>query len=163
MSRDLHLLAVPYDAAHRDERMGRGPGALLAGGLEEHLRQQGRLHVLEWIETADPFPCEIGTTLELARRLAGAVRSAVTNDRLPLVLAGNCFTAVGTLAGLGGEDVGVVWLDCHGDFIPHCEFAQSICPSDGNGRHRGPDVRTDSVKQVSQSGVVSGGHLPSAS
>jgi arginase len=116
MARDLQLFAVPYDAARRDARMGKGPGTLLAGGLVEYLGQPERTTVLEWIDTADPYPCEIGTTFDLARRLAGGVRSAVANNRLPLVLAGNCFMAVGTLAGLGGEDLGVVWLDCHGDF-----------------------------------------------
>src|SRR5262249_40881070 len=70
----------------------------------------------EVIETADPFPREVGTTFDLVRRLADRVRVAVAGGRLPLVLAGNCFSAVGTLAGLGGGGAGVVWFDCHGDF-----------------------------------------------
>jgi arginase len=32
------------------------------------------------------------------------------------VLAGNCNTAVGTLAGLGADSTGVAWFDAHGDF-----------------------------------------------
>jgi arginase len=81
----------------------------------EQLRQQAASGP-EWIESDDAFPCDVGTTFELARRLAGCVQAAVTGAYLPVVLAGNCFSAVGTLAGLGGDDVGVVWLDCHGDF-----------------------------------------------
>jgi arginase family enzyme len=34
----------------------------------------------------------------------------------PLVLAGNCNTAVGTLSGADPEGLGVVWFDAHGDF-----------------------------------------------
>src|SRR4029077_20979784 len=58
---------------------------------------------------------EIQTSFELMRMLSGAVRDAVESGRLPIVLAGNCSTAVGTLAGLGGS-VGVAWFDAHGDF-----------------------------------------------
>ena len=32
------------------------------------------------------------------------------------MLAGNCATSLGTVAGMGGERPGVAWLDCHPDF-----------------------------------------------
>jgi arginase len=47
--------------------------------------------------------------------LSVAVGEATRSGRLPIVLAGNCNTAVGTLAGLG-DGVGVAWFDAHGDF-----------------------------------------------
>jgi arginase len=96
--------------------MGRGPDALLAAGMAEQLRGQGHTVVVERVETDTPFPLEIGTAFDLARRLASGVRSALAAGHFPLVLAGNCFTAVGTLAGLGREDVAMAWFDCHGDF-----------------------------------------------
>ncbi len=96
--------------------MGRGPDALLAGGLVEQLREQGRTVVVERIEADDTFPLEVGTAFELARRLAICVRAALDADQFPLVLAGNCFTALGTLGGLGQDDIAVAWFDCHGDF-----------------------------------------------
>lgn len=34
----------------------------------------------------------------------------------PIVLAGNCNSCLGTLAGIGQSQVGVVWFDAHGDF-----------------------------------------------
>ena len=43
------------------------------------------------------------------------MRETVEEGRFPLVLAVNCFTSLGTVAGLG-RDVGVVWFDAHGDF-----------------------------------------------
>jgi arginase len=49
------------------------------------------------------------------RMLATAVASAQSEGSLPVILAGNCDTAVGTLAGLG-DGVGVIWFDAHGDF-----------------------------------------------
>ena len=50
-------------------------------------------------------------------RLADIVAGAVTDGAVPLVLSGDCTTALGTVAGLqhAGLDPGVVWLDAHGD------------------------------------------------
>jgi len=48
--------------------------------------------------------------------LSVAVRETREANRLPIVLAGNCNTAVGTLAGLGADATGVVWFDAHADF-----------------------------------------------
>src|SRR5205085_8869964 len=95
MAAAIHLLTVPYDSARRSERMGRGPDALLAAGIVEQLRGTGRAVEIEQVETDDPFPREIGTTFDLARRVAAGVRAARAAGRFPLVLAGNCFTAVG--------------------------------------------------------------------
>jgi arginase len=61
---------------------------------------------------------EIATAFELQRMLADHVRDAVQGERFPLVLAGNCNSAVGTLAGIKAADprpLGVVWLDGHAD------------------------------------------------
>jgi arginase len=47
-----------------------------------------------------------------------SVRAGATDGRdgrFPLVLAVNCFTSLGTVAGVG-RDVGVIWFDAHGDF-----------------------------------------------
>ena len=49
--------------------------------------------------------------------IAATVREARENGRFPLILAGNCNTAVGTVAGLDYADsIGVFWFDAHGDF-----------------------------------------------
>jgi arginase len=112
----IQLLAVPYDSGHRGIRMGAGPEALLRAGLEESLRRDGhRVHtkIAELPEGA--WTAEIGTAFELMRMLSDAVRDAVVADRFPIVLAGNCNTAVGTLAGLG-DAAGVAWFDAHADF-----------------------------------------------
>jgi hypothetical protein len=57
----------------------------------------------------------IRTAFELARRLATAVRSARTAGHFPLVLSGNCNTAVGTLSGLTPARRATFWFDANGD------------------------------------------------
>jgi arginase len=114
---DIQILAVPYDSGNRGARMGAGPEALLDAGLEKALRDAGhtvRTKIAE-ISRAS-WHAEIQTSFELMRILANEVRSARATHLLPVVLAGNCNTSVGTLAGLGAESTGVAWFDAHGDF-----------------------------------------------
>ena len=114
---DVELLLVPYDSGRRDERLGAGPGALVAAGLSAALEARGhRVHGPVAIDPpAAGWRAEIGTAFALAGALAVAVRAARAEGRLPLVLAGNCGVALGVTAGLGA-DVRVLWCDAHGDF-----------------------------------------------
>ncbi len=105
------ILAVPYDSAQREWRMGRGPGRLLGAGLAEALRARGHAVAVEWVEAETAFPAEVATTFQLARRLSERVRAAAPS--FPLVLSGGCFAALGVLGGTGAD--AVVWLDAHGD------------------------------------------------
>jgi arginase len=50
--------------------------------------------------------------------LAEQVSSAIRSNRFPIVLAGNCNSCLGTVAGIGPSRLGVVWFDAHGDFTP---------------------------------------------
>jgi arginase len=113
---DLQLLAVPFDSGNHRARMGAGPEALLDAGLERALEAQGhRVHTKVAELPAGSWHAEIQTGFELMRMVSSAVRDARESGRLPIVLAGNCNTAVGTVAGLG-DGVGVAWFDAHGDF-----------------------------------------------
>lgn len=117
----IHLLQVPYDSGHRAERMGCGPLHLLEHGAAlDRLRRVEPDNVrLVPIETEAAFSTEIGTAFELHRRVSDTVAGAVRDGALPLVLSGNCNSAVGTVSGLQAADpaapVGVVWFDGHGD------------------------------------------------
>lgn len=87
------MIAVPYHLGSRGVEVGRGP-----------------LVVLESLEQ----PCiviEGDSIADVNAKLALAVRA---HPRPALVLAGNCNSCLGTLAGL--EDPGIVWFDAHGDF-----------------------------------------------
>ena len=97
--------------------MGAGPEKLLDAGLERTLRESGHTVHTKVVELSPgSWHAEIQTSFELMRLLARAVREARESGRLPIVLAGNCNTAVGTVAGLGADSTGVAWFDAHGDF-----------------------------------------------
>lgn len=114
---DVRLIAVPYDSGIRGWRMGAGPIHLLESGLEARLRTAGHSVQTRWIEApADPPPAEIRTTFQLAAGVADAVRDARAAGALPIILAGNCSSSIGTLAGLADAEPAVVWLDAHADF-----------------------------------------------
>ncbi|MFL5734659.1 MAG: arginase family protein [Chloroflexia bacterium] len=112
----VHLLVVPYDSGQRDVRMGRGPDHLMGYGIESTLRERGHATQVEYIEAGEGFRAETGTSFELYRLLAKRVAAARQAGGLPLVLAGNCGSALGTLSGLNPTRTGVIWFDAHGDF-----------------------------------------------
>lgn len=112
----VQLIEVPYDSGHWGTRMGRGPGALAAAGAAARLREAGHAVEAERLSVPAPFPTEVATGFHLARALSERVRAAAWHSRLPLVLAGNCMSCLGALAGMGPEEAGIVWLDAHGDF-----------------------------------------------
>jgi arginase len=115
----LQLLLVPYDSGHRGTRMGDGPDHLLRHGIASALRAAGTDVQSEYIESAKEFRTEVATHFELCTLVAERVSAAVRAYRRPIVLSGNCGIALGTLAGLasgGIDDVGIVWLDAHGEF-----------------------------------------------
>jgi arginase len=81
-------------------------------------------------ERIDRFPVPAGAEVlpaptdqaqaEPARLSAryGAVADRIAQTERPLVLAGDCLTAVGILAGMQRRrgDLSIIWLDAHGDF-----------------------------------------------
>ena len=97
--------------------MGAGPAHLVARGLLDRLRDTGRqVELCELAPSEGTWVAEIGTAFDLDRQLAAVVAAARTRGAFPLTLAGNCITSVGTIGGLGGARVGVLWFDAHGDF-----------------------------------------------
>jgi arginase len=99
------LIQVPYHLGRDGEVLGAGPAPLAeAIGGESIL-----------VERAEPAYNEIYATFDVVRQLVTAVKDVLDDGRFPLVLAGNCHSAMGTVAGLG-RDLGVVWFDAHADF-----------------------------------------------
>ncbi len=113
----VRTVFAPYDSGHRGVRMGAGPDHLWDNGLPEVLRSKQRpsLTFVDLHPETDP-PAEVATAFELDRLVSEQVREAVAAGEFPLVLSGNCNTAVGTIAGAGTEGLGVVWFDGHSDF-----------------------------------------------
>jgi arginase len=122
----VRLIEVPYDSGHYGLRMGRGPLHFAERGAARRLRAQGH-EVTESVVTVDTaFSTEATTSFALHRALSEQVRAATARGALPLVLAGNCGSALGTVSGLTTASspaapndpgaVGVIWLDAHADF-----------------------------------------------
>ncbi|MFW6200949.1 MAG: arginase family protein [Gemmatimonadota bacterium] len=113
---DIELIQVPYDSGHRGRRMGRGPLHLVDSGLPAALGDRGHDVRIHGVELDEALPTENAAAFEIARLLSDRARRNREAGRLPIVLAGNCNTCLGTVAGLdGGDSIGVVWFDAHGD------------------------------------------------
>jgi arginase len=94
--------------------MGAG-AALLAGdaALHEGLDAAGWAPTVQRILAADPSVGEVTRIFDLLRAQEAAVRAARGRGAFPLVLAGGCISATGTVAGCDAD--GAVWLDAHAD------------------------------------------------
>ena len=113
---NIQIIQVPYDSGHEGVRTGKGPDHFIKNGLEQILQKNGHVASVTKVESRIPFSTEIGTTFEVNRLLTEYVRSAVCNNHFPLVLAGNCNSCVGTIAGINSKRFGIIWFDAHGDF-----------------------------------------------
>lgn len=113
---DVQIIQVPYDSGHKEMRAGRGPDHFLQHKLDEILRDHGHEVSLCRIEAGTPFNTEVGTAVELNRLLGERVKQARAEGKFPVVLAGNCNSCLGALAGVDREQAGIVWFDAHGDF-----------------------------------------------
>ena len=99
----MRYFTLPYDSGHRGVRMGAGPLRLVElMGVEA-----------EEIQPASEFHAEIKTSFELYRALAGRIRAT---SAFPVVFSGHCGAAIGAAAGIGTEDLAILWLDAHGDY-----------------------------------------------
>lgn len=112
----VHVVSLPYHQGRPLVGMGRGPAELLERhGLRGELERRGFAATVEEIPDSGERT-EIARTFDLDRRLAGSVKAARERGAFPLVLAGNCVSCLGTVAGLDPLDVGVMWFDAHADF-----------------------------------------------
>ena len=113
---NIQIIQIPYDSGHKGIRTGAGPEHFLQHGVDQILREAGHQVESYRIESKALFTTEIGTTFELNRLLAEQVSSAIGSKMFPIVLAGNCNSCLGTLAGIGPSQSGILWFDAHGDF-----------------------------------------------
>jgi arginase len=118
----LTVIGVPYAAGRFEEGMGLGPTRYLEAGADVVLAEAGHdVEVLTLRPDLRDAVTELEATVIIDAELASAVSTALAAGRFPLVLAGNCNSCLGTLAGLqGGERpeapaTGIVWFDAHGD------------------------------------------------
>lgn len=112
----VDLICCPYDSGRRNWRCGLGPKRILQQGAVARIQSGGADVRLVEIETQVSYETEISLVFEAQRQIAISVAKAREQGRLPLVLGGNCNTAVGGASGIGGARLGVIWFDAHGEF-----------------------------------------------
>jgi arginase len=113
----LNLIQVPYHMGQENVGPGKAPGRYISGGLIEHLLDKGADPWVGIVERGRLYTGELDAITAVNMALSKQVAEALAADRLPLVLAGNCNSALGTLTGIDDlSRIGVVWFDAHGDF-----------------------------------------------
>jgi len=113
----IPAIVIPYHLRRRDFEVGLGAAKIA--------------NALQWISEEVSLPSDLASDEDavagMNAGLARAVRATSEGNRRVLVLAGNCSTATGTLAGLGGPRSGILWFDAHGDFnTPETTVSGSI-------------------------------------
>jgi arginase len=121
----IDLVTVPYRYDERETGLGAGPGSLVDAGVAHRLAEIG--HEVKGPNTAtlaDEDRDDQHVTVNIGR-LGASTASLVNTARLDgagaLVLAGDDTATIGVVSGLQqsdgpGAQIGVVWLDAHGDF-----------------------------------------------
>jgi arginase len=112
----IRIVKVPYDCGYKEQRQGLGPDRFLKHNIDRILKADGHQVEVSEIESQSEFTIEVMTAFELSRLLADEVRRAIAKGSFPVVLSGNCNSCLGTLAGIGPDNLGVVWFDAHGEF-----------------------------------------------
>lgn len=114
----VDLILVEYDSGKPDFRMGKGPKRLLESGLAETVEASGHTVRVKRVEPEGNGTSEAAITFGLHAAVSKAVSAAQADWSFPLVLSGNCSSALGTTAGLrsAGIQPAVCWLDAHADF-----------------------------------------------
>ncbi|MER8964710.1 arginase family protein [Mesorhizobium sp. M0902] len=110
----VSIIVAPYDSGHYHEGCGQGPDAIIGGGLVEALTVAGHDVAVEDIgKVGDEQGREIATGFAVCNAVATRVNLARDGGRFPIILAGNCLTAAGAVAGEVADSI--IWIDQHGD------------------------------------------------
>jgi arginase len=111
------FVSVPYDMGKYNVGHGQGPGSLMGSGLGRLLSESGHTVDSKTVICGDGEQLtDTQSTFKLNSLLSKAISETIQSGALPIVLAGNCLTAAGTLSGLHSEDMSMLWLDAHADF-----------------------------------------------
>ncbi len=115
-SRAFTLIEVPFHMGLRDVGVGKGPGRIIASGADEILAYRGVPAQVQHVSLLDKSCEGMDAIVDISRQVRLAVRQAVEQQIVPVVVSGNCNACLGTLGGLDSWRLGMVWLDAHPDF-----------------------------------------------
>lgn len=110
------IIEVPFHLGLEDIAVGKGPGRLLSAGVDQILGHKGMPATVTHVRPRDFVREGQDSLADINRLLRHAVQEAVEQETIPVVLAGNCNSCVGTIAGLNTDRLGIVWFDRHPDF-----------------------------------------------
>lgn len=114
---DLSVITLPYHLGHEGAGMGAGPDHFLQAGAQAVVASAGRsVRRAERVTAETETTNEVGNVFATLKALTHTVRATREEGLVPLVLAGNCNSAIGVMAALAPEGAtGLVWFDAHGD------------------------------------------------
>jgi arginase len=121
------ILEVPYHMGLEEVAVGKGPAELLRAGIDQLLAVKGMPPQVTHIRPRDLRNKGLELVIDINRMLRYAVKDAVDEENIPVVLAGNCNSAIGTMAALDTSRLGIVWMDRHPDFhTPETSISGSL-------------------------------------
>lgn len=128
-TRSLRLIGVPLDLGASRRGVDMGPSALRIANLTQNLERlgfdvedTGNLPVPQRESVRRPGgDTELSAITAVCRELAQHTATAIREGAFPLVIGGDHSLSAGSVAGAAtaladrGEELGVIWLDAHGD------------------------------------------------
>jgi len=125
MKKNITVLGMPINSGQPKLGTHLGPEGLRDARLIERLRELnykvtdlGDLKLDEYVAETGNEPLKNLNHVESScNRLAEAIDKINVKEEFPLILGGDHSMAIGTLTGIAKKynDLGVVWLDAHGD------------------------------------------------
>jgi arginase len=86
------------------------------GRLKGQLKRSGFEVVEHVLTTTGEGAGDLRAAFQLAANIAAVVKAAQDAGSLSVIVCGSCsVAALGAVAGLGGEDTSILWLDAHAD------------------------------------------------
>ena len=130
MARLVHIHGVPLDLGGGRRGVDMGPSAVRIAGLGERLTAMGCIVVDKGnLETPipetraarDPKKKYVREIARVCQKLYQQVTASLEDGAIPIVLGGDHSLAAGSVgatadaAAANGADIGVLWIDAHGD------------------------------------------------
>jgi arginase len=122
----IEIIGAPMDFGAGRRGVEMGAAAMRLAGLADRLRALGHdvldagnveVPLRENVAIGEPNLRYLDAILEVHRRLADAVTSALMRGRFPLVLGGDHSVGLASISAVARtRKVGVLWIDTHGDF-----------------------------------------------
>src|SRR5579872_1227706 len=93
-------IEVPFHMGLEEVGVGRGPARFLRAGADRALANGSSPAQVVHLRLRDATASGIDAVVDLNRGLRAAVREAIDEGACPVVLAGNCNSCLGTIAGM---------------------------------------------------------------